>query len=563
MNTRLSIFLLPCLAVPAVAQTPQVIYSEVALSSTSTVPGALDAAGLPVATTWLAIEDLAVRQNGAQWCVKGRTVQATTNDSLLLLGSGLTGTMFVQDGQPVQGGIAGEQYDFFDTPNPISWDSAGNLGLSFRAKGGVTGTLEKVTKVIGGVHTIVLQQGTTLTGLVDIPANPTGDEQLGNSVGSVQLRDDGTIFYGVTPITNCSPFRYPALLTSTAAFRQSGVSTIGAETWDSFVYDGCGSTADGLHWFARGDTENTNTAIDNVFVVDDVVVFQEGSPIVAGGPVMTSVFFARILPNGTWFARGDDPAANDWAVRDGALLAKTGDLIAGTEHWGNAFSAFHGNSNGRWVLAGNTDEPNTTLDSVLVLDGTTVLLRESDPVALDNDGLFDDDAFITSFQPNEPAGRLVLHRRRARRERDDAVPLREHGQRGQWLRELRQRERRQPGGDGHHEPGHDGARGLEHAGRRVVHLPPGRHARRHDVRRRRPLRGRHARPFAHARKRGRCLRVPRLHRHDHALRARRRDAGFGRDAALPDVLPQLGGDLLPAGDVQRDERVAAHLVSAA
>ncbi|MBI5361674.1 MAG: hypothetical protein HZA53_00755 [Planctomycetes bacterium] len=396
---------LPAFAALAAAQNPHVIYSEVTTSPSSTVPGALDAAGLPVATTWLAIEDLRVRPDGAQWCIKGRTTQATTNDAILVLGGGVAGTMFLQDGQPVQGGAVGEQYDFFDSPNPVSWDSAGNLGLSFRAKGGVANTLEKIAKVVAGVHTIVLKQGDPLTGLVDVPANPTGDEQLGNSVGSVQLRDDGTFFYGVTPIQNCSSLRYPGLFHQTSVgFRQSGVSTIGAEVWDSFVYDGCGSTADGLHWFARGDTENTNTTIDNLLVVDDVVVMQENSPVVPGGPLMNNVLFVRMLPSGSWYARGQDftaPTTGKWAVRDGVLLAKTGDLIAGAEHWSTAFIGFHGNAAGHWVLSGSTDEPNTAIDNVLVYDGTTVLAREGDPVALENDGVFDDDAFITSFQPDD------------------------------------------------------------------------------------------------------------------------------------------------------------------
>ncbi len=392
----------------AAAQTPHVIYSEVTTSPSSAVPGALDGAGLPVATTWLAIEDLRVRQDGGQWCIKGRTTQATTNDSILILGGGTSGTMFMQDGQPVQGGAAGEQYDFFDTPNPVSWDTAGNIGLSFRAKNGVANTLEKVCKVVGGVHTIVIKQGDPVS-CTDIPANPQGDEQLGNSVASVQLRDDGTFFYGVTPIQNCSSFRYPGLFHQTnQRFRQSGFDTItvgaGTEVWDSFQYDGCGSTADGLHWFARGDTENTNTTIDNVLVVDDVVVMQENSPVVAGGPLMNSVLFVRMLPNGTWYARGQDftsPTTGKWAVRDGVLLAKTGDLIAGSEHWSTSFIGFNGNSAGHWVLSGSTDEPNTAIDNVLVYDGTTVLLREGDPVALENDGVFDDDAFVGSFQPDD------------------------------------------------------------------------------------------------------------------------------------------------------------------
>ncbi len=402
-RTTLSVFSAGCLATAAAAQTPRVIFSEIAASPTGVVPGALDAAGMPVATNWLAIEDLVVRQDGGQWCIKGRTTQATTLDSILILGSGITGVNFAQDGQPMQGGIPGEQYDFFDTPNPISWDTAGNIGLSFRAKGGVANTLEKLVRVVGGVHTQLLQQGALLTGLTDVPANPTGDETLGNSVGSVQLLDSGVHLFVNTPIGNCHSSRYPAMFQGNASFRQSGVSAIGTEIWDSFGLSDCGGTPDGAHWFATGDTENTNTAIDGIFVVDDVIQLQEGSPAAGTGPTVGTILFARMLPNGTWFVRGNvpSPGTDDWAVRNGVLLAKTGDPISGGENWGASFSGLHGDSSGNWVMTGTTSNPNLNLDEVLVLNGTTVLVREGDPVDLNGNGMFDDNVFIRSFQPDD------------------------------------------------------------------------------------------------------------------------------------------------------------------
>src|SRR5262245_56400859 len=188
----------------------EVIYSEVATDPSSTVPGALDAAGQPADTDFLALEDLVLSHDGTQWVVKGRTTQVTTLDSILIFGSGATGTMFAQDGQPFQGGLAGELYDFFDTPSPMSWDESNNLAFSARAKGGLTSVKEKVVKVIGGVHTVVFTESSPTTGLIDVPANPTGDELLGNSIGSVQLLNDGGVFFGNTPIQNCHSSRYPA-----------------------------------------------------------------------------------------------------------------------------------------------------------------------------------------------------------------------------------------------------------------------------------------------------------------------------------------------------------------
>ncbi len=215
------------------------------------------------------------------------------------------------------------------------------------------------------------------------------------------MLDDGRVAFVNTPIQNCHSSRYPAFFRGNTSFRQSGVSSIGNQIWDDFDYDDCGGASDGLHWFAKGDTQDPNTNIDNILAVDDQIVLQEGYPVGGSPMIMTAIFFTRMLSDGTWFCRGDDPSDNDWAVRDGVLLAKTGDLIAGAEHWGNTLGAFTGNRIGDWLLAGNTDNPDPNGDSVLVLNGTAVVAREGDPIDLDGNGQFDDDVFINTFQAND------------------------------------------------------------------------------------------------------------------------------------------------------------------
>jgi hypothetical protein len=387
---------------PAWAVGPDVIHTEIVAHPSSLVPGAKDAGGNPVITNWLALEDLSIRHDGGQWMLKGRTTQAATNDSILNLGSGLSGTAFAQDGQPLQGGVAGEQYDFFDTPVPAAWDDAGNIGFSARAKGGNPATFEKLIRVVGGVHTISLQMGDPALGLVDNPPGNSGDETFGNSINSVHLLNDGRHGFVNTPITNLHSTRYPAFFRGNTSFRQSGISTVsGGEVWDNFDLDAAGGTPDAAHWFAIGDTENPNTAVDGVFVVDDNVILREGSAIGGTGPVPSAFTFARMLNDGDYFVRGQETNGNDWAVRNGALIAKTGDAAPAGELWGNAFSTFTGDRNGNYLLVGNTNNPNTSLDTVMAYNGTTLLMREGDPIDLNNNGLFDDDVFLASFQPND------------------------------------------------------------------------------------------------------------------------------------------------------------------
>ncbi len=378
----------------------EVIYTEIPGQPSAVVPGAKDAAGNPVFAEFTALGEIALRGDGGEWMLKATNNLGTTLDAILILGAGTVGNAFAQDGQPVQGGLPGEQYDFFDSPVPAAWNDAGDIAFSFRAKGGSSAVFEKVIWVSAGVHTIVIQMGDPALGLIDQPPNPTGDELFGNSINSVHLLNTGEVGFANTPIQNCHSARYPAFFRGNTSFRQSGVSLIEGEVWDSFDYDDCGGSPDG-HWFAKGDTENPNTAVDNILAVDDVVVLREGSPV-GGSPVtMATIFFTRMLSGGTWFCRGDDPSSNDWAVSNGVLLAKTGDEITAGEHWGASFGAFNGNNMGDWVLVGNTDNPDLTQDNVLALNGTDVILRENDPVDVDGNGLFDDDAYLATFQPND------------------------------------------------------------------------------------------------------------------------------------------------------------------
>src|SRR5262245_4891671 len=83
-------------ALPARGVTITVIYSEVDGTTGEIVPGALDALGEPIFATFQTISELAVRHDGGQWMVKGRSDLDATLDNFLILGSGTEGAMFCQ-----------------------------------------------------------------------------------------------------------------------------------------------------------------------------------------------------------------------------------------------------------------------------------------------------------------------------------------------------------------------------------------------------------------------------------------------------------------------------------
>lgn len=375
----------------------EVIFCEIPTDPRSTMPGTKDLAGNPVATKIKSIEDFRVSHDGSAWIVKARSQLGSDLENALLIGSGVTGGMFAQEGRPFQGGVAGELHEFFDgNANPASFDIAGNIGFSARARGGSSANDEKVVyyNATTQTHTIVHQEGDPALGLFDNPPNPTGDEIFGSSIGSVFLRNDLSMGFVNLPIGNCHSSRYPAFFVGNTSFRQSGVSTIGGFIWDSFDYDDCGGTPDGLHWFAKGDIEGVPTSSNRILAVDDSLVLREGSPVAGSSMTMTDIFHTNMVSNGDWFSRGDDPNNDDWAVYNGTLVAKTGDEIGSTrEFLGNIFLAFTGNRVGDWLLVANTTNADISRDTVILLNGA-VVLREGDPVDLDENGLFDDDVFI-------------------------------------------------------------------------------------------------------------------------------------------------------------------------
>ena len=92
---------LVALAPSAVADEIEVIFSEVPGHPTAVVPGAVDLAGNPITVEFKAMEDFTISPDGTMWILKGRNYGGSDVETMLLLGSGSTGSVFAQEGQPV------------------------------------------------------------------------------------------------------------------------------------------------------------------------------------------------------------------------------------------------------------------------------------------------------------------------------------------------------------------------------------------------------------------------------------------------------------------------------
>ena len=372
----------------------EVIYSEAPGHPTAVVPGARDLNGDLVTTEFKALEVLSVSPDGSDWILKARNWLGSDLETMLMRGSGVCGKVLAQEGQPVHDGEPNEVYDFFGS-SPPHYNELNQFVYTARARGGDSTTKQKGIFYDGTDFFIVRAESDPALGLADDPGNPTGDELFGNSFGSFHLLNNGVIGSQDSTIQNIHSSYRPAIFYDATAFKQSNVSTIGPSIWDSQDSNKFWTTPDGTRWIAQGDDIQVTT-VDDILVVDDVVVLREGSVIPGYAITVAAVFQTKLLPNGDWFSRGDDPGDNDWAVRSGTLIAATGDPITtgSGEHWADVFYSFTGNTVGDWVIAGNTDNGDIQTDSVIVLNGTDVVVREGDPVDLDGNGSFDDDAYI-------------------------------------------------------------------------------------------------------------------------------------------------------------------------
>lgn len=387
----------------------EVIYTKIATDPSSIVPGAVDADGQPAVTNWKAFEDVIGSPDGSQWLIKGRTQQGSDLEIILVVGGGTEGSMFAQEGQPIPGGAEGEVYDFFGS-GVGRFDDNGNFAFSARARGGNSDFNQKVIRVLGGTGEVIIQKGDLYTGLEDLPPNPSGDELVGNSIGSIHLLNDGTVGAQDSTIQNIHSSRRPAIFYNTIAFQQTGVSTLTGlggltRTWATIDSNKFYTTPDSTPlslggpegtWLAQGQHDGQPSG-DDVLVVNGQAVFETGAEIGDSGILVDSIFYTYLQSTGDYFTRGSIVDGGAWAAINGQLVAATGDPIepGGEELWGDSFTAFNGINAGSlsYCLIGTTNSADPASDHVISVDGQ-IVVRENDPVDLDGNGMFDDDVFI-------------------------------------------------------------------------------------------------------------------------------------------------------------------------
>ncbi len=330
----------------------------------------------------------------------------TTSDALLVVSNNGVLSVVVQEGSPIAGiapAVASNLVQIIDTKASIN--NAGNYAFSGDFAG--TASDDFVVKNVGGVFSLVIDEDTTPSSTIvagsttwnDIAGNVTISPAPGNLVtfnatvndapattlDSALVRDDGAVALAVEGVTT------PGNL---------GAGTFG--TWQFFSStDLLGLSFDATHtnWTIGADTDDVTT-LDNIAVRNGDVVIQEGFPFTGASGVVTTINRIRTSPNGDWLASFTGTGSIIHIVRNGAVILKTGDLVPGGngETFNRTTFGVVGNANGDYVYGVETTEPDVLRDGVLVLNNTTVIARQNDPIDLNNDGIFNDDAFIRTIE---------------------------------------------------------------------------------------------------------------------------------------------------------------------
>jgi hypothetical protein len=373
-----------------------VIYSNIAGHPTAQVPGVpgeefrsplapfLSLFGSPLGNHWI-FKAFSDNPDGA------------AND-VIVAGSGTTGIVVAKEGDPAP--IGGLTYGFMDSDCGIN-DSAQYV-FGNRLLGGPTTTDEVVFKYDGVSTTAAAREGDAAPNLVD--PDGAGNELFGNSLNSAHILNDDTAGFRADLIQNIHSDYESALYQGSTVVAQEGTSIgtlAGIDVYDSFTAlsgNTFSSSADGSSWIVEADVLPGTGSVEAV-VVNGSIQIRDGDilDVDLNSPV-DGIFEVDMSGGGDWFARGDLLDDRDWVVANGTVIAATGRPITpgNPELWANGLMAVNGNDGGDYIVVGDTSDPDTTRNVVVVLNGQRIIARTGDPVILGGAGPRAD-VFIDSF----------------------------------------------------------------------------------------------------------------------------------------------------------------------
>ena len=392
----------PTVALPPSTQAASSTTAELLLSSIPGLPESM-VPGLPGIVfepmTGSSGFDRVYGSPNGNWIITG-TVNLPTSDNEVIL---VNGALIQQEGQPTVWTGGAEAAGAIETRCDVN--DAGDYTYATNSDG-PTGADEYVVSNVGGTYIVDAREGD--------PVATLPGATYGSLLGNPLILADGTTGFRADSLGGVSALENEIMVLGGTLLLQEGVTVppgqIGSEPVDTFDTSDFWTTEDGSSWIVQGDLTGS-TATDDVVIVNGTVVLQEGSsPAVGFEPIISSgIGGVHMDDAGNWYARGSSEAVapaseRDWVIRNGDVIAAVESpiTVGSTENFDDetfapCFFLNVGNGVGDYIVGGVTNNEDTLLNGVLVMNGTDVICRESDPIDLDGNGLFDDDAFIDVF----------------------------------------------------------------------------------------------------------------------------------------------------------------------
>ena len=321
-GARIAVAALAILSAAGMARAagPEVIFCEVVSIPTAAVPG------LPGAF-FTVLERPYRSPDGQRWIMQATTSLPTIQDQVIIVGSGTTGMVVVQEGvTPI-------------TPLELAGPIDRNMGITnggafaFATNTDAPTTSDEIIvryNPVTGLFEVVAREGDPVPGFPG--------EAFGITIDSAGIIDSGEVYYRATATVGPLPIAEDDFLfLGTTLVAQSGVTVPSGQAggatapWEIFDLQDFYMNADGSTVLIQGDLTGATTN-DDVLVVNGVVVLQEGSPIPGSGlPDLINtngIVEPYLSSNGDWMARGNFALTGiDWLVFNGTIIAMTDELI--------------------------------------------------------------------------------------------------------------------------------------------------------------------------------------------------------------------------------------------
>lgn len=374
------------------------IFSNIPGEPTANVPG-LPAVSFDPGTGTIHFDRIFGSSNG-NWILSALADLPATEDEMILV----NGAVVIREGTHAGWSVdPTELVGLIDTKLAIN--NSGDFVFAVETNIDAASN-EYIVKSLSGTLTAAAQEGTAIPMIPDTFWGTVLESPVISNLGVVGFAGD--LIQGASVTLSNSEI----LVLGSSLLARAGISTAtgafeATRTWQNFDVNDFFVSEDGLNWLVQGDLDGS-VENDGIIAVNGRVVIQEGLTIPGShytDPVDQSGIVGCFMdPAGNWYVRGNnDGSEQDWIVRNGTVIAEVGGpiLFGATEVWsddefGDCFFAHVGNGRGDFVIAGVSNGP-TVANGVVVLNNRHEVIREGDPIDLDNNGSFDDDAFFHTF----------------------------------------------------------------------------------------------------------------------------------------------------------------------